>query len=468
MSGRSKPMSRREFLRIAGTAGLGMAAGVALSGCAQPTPSPTPTAPTATPVPPTAAPTIIKPKMLTVWGFQQFMAEVNKYLPEAFMKAGQKHNVQVTVELIPQTDLALAKWAAAVESKNLPDIAIPIDQSYVALYQGLGILEDVSDICGEIAKANDGFYDAGKQATEFGGKYYGVPMALFPWLTYYRRDEFERVGYKVPFDTVDEFLEAALAANDPGRGFYSVGAPMSSADQDGNFIPFAWAFGGGFQNERDELTINTPQNAAALKWYTDLYLKHKVVPPDAIAWDNSSNNTAYLSKLVGVVWNTGSILNSMRTGDRELLEKTVLAPHPKGPAGITGATTGCQAFVIFNTTAYPEEAKKVLMELTTEDAYAQYMVAGGAQFWPTMRKFAGLSFFQDDPWNRQIAQTVLPVAKPVFWPGKSNPVIGEVLAQGVGLIGQAIQRVVVDGWTPEEALKEWADKAAEIEKKYRG
>jgi ABC-type glycerol-3-phosphate transport system substrate-binding protein len=443
MNQTNKKLSRREFLRAAGATGLGLAGAAALGGCVVP-------APTLEPASPTAIPTVVRPKMLTVWGFRQFMEDYNTYLPEALAKAGEKHNVQVTVELIPQTDAALAKWAAAIESGNLPDIAIPIDQSYVSIYQGLGALEDVSDIYEPIGQAGGGFYDMGRETVEFEGKMYGIPMAISPWFTYYRADEFERVGLEAPFDTVDEFVEAAVAANDPERGFYSVGAPMSSADQDGNFIPFAWAFGGGFQNKDNELTINTPENAAALKWYTDLFAEHKVVPPDAVAWDNASNNTAYLSKTVGVAWNPGSILAAMRADDPDLLEKVGIA------------------LVIFNTTQYPEEARKVLAEFASGDSYAGLMVAGGAQLWPSMKDFADLDFFQEDPWNRQIAETVLPAAKPVFWPGKSNPVIGEVLAQGVGLIGAAIQRVVVDGWTPEEALAEWADRAAEIEEKYQG
>jgi multiple sugar transport system substrate-binding protein len=460
MSLTNKKLSRREFLRSAGVAGLGLAGAAALGGCVVPTLTPEPEPP--------AAPAVVRPQMLTVWGFRQFMEDYNVYLPEAFAKAGEKHNVQVTVELIPQTDAALAKWAAAIEAGNLPDIAIPIDQSYVALYQGVGVLEDVSDIYEPIGEAGGGYFDMGRGTVEFGGKPYGIPMALSPWFTYYRTDEFDRVGLRAPFDTVDEFVEAAVAANDPERGFYSVGAPMSSADQDGNFIPFAWAFGGSFQNENNELTINTPENAAALQWYTDLYAKHKVVPPDAVAWDNASNNTAYLSGTTGVVWNPGSILAAMRNDDPELLEKTVLAPHPKGPAGEEGANAVGVALVIFNTTQFPEEARKVLTEFVSGDSYAGLMVASGAQFWPTMKDFADLDFFQEDPWNRQIAETVLPAAKPIFWPGTSNPVIGEALAQGIGLVGAAIQHVVVDGWTPEEALEEWAARAAEIEEKYAG
>src|SRR3989442_5788467 len=72
---------------------------------------------------------------------------------------------------------------------------------------------------------------------------------------------------------------------------------------------------------------------AAVRLIADLFIKHKIIPKGAIAWDNTGNNKAYQSRQVLFVLNPTSIYAYLAESDKELYNTTGLLPVPAGPAG---------------------------------------------------------------------------------------------------------------------------------------
>ena len=77
---------------------------------------------------------------------------------------------------------------------------------------------------------------------------------------------------------------------------------------------------------------------------------------DAVTWDDSGNNKAYLTKAAAMIYNTGSVVAAMRKDDPDLLKNTVITTIPKGPQGrkLLGYIYG---LIIPNTTKNPDLAK---------------------------------------------------------------------------------------------------------------
>ncbi|MCL5024952.1 MAG: extracellular solute-binding protein [Chloroflexi bacterium] len=462
LSGRR--VTRRDFIKAAAVASGLVAASPLLAACAG-----TPQAPAGAPgtaASPAAGAPAGGAKELTVWATKEYMEEHNPYLHKALDEIGAKLNVKITLEDLPQSQATSARWAAAIESKKLPDIA-KLDQGAVANYQGLGILTDVSDVYAELGKEGEGWLPFGDTMVTIQGKQWSIPTGAYPWPLHYRIDKYKAAGYDVPVKTLDDLLAAGQKVNDPKNNFYAFGFQMNRSDAEGNFIGFLWSFGGAWQTKDDKITCNTKENAAALKWVTDLH-KNGLTPPDAVEWDDSGNNTAYLSGRVASVVNTGSIVAKMR-GDKmtDLLENTDLGPIPKGPAGKEVAVAGGLAYCIFNTTKDVDLAKKVVSALFSGSYYENYLKTAAGQFWPPRNKYLKMDFFKQDRWMKAIGERVMPLVQPQYWPGTNHPAIGELLLIENNHMGQAIQRVVVDKWTPEQALDEMQKKADAMVEKYK-
>src|SRR3989442_5526412 len=67
---------------------------------------------------------------------------------------------------------------------------------------------------------------------------------------------------------------------------------------------------------------------AAVRLIADLFIKHKIIPKGAIAWDNTGNNKAYQSRQVIFVLNPTSIYAHLADSDKELYKVTGLLPVP--------------------------------------------------------------------------------------------------------------------------------------------
>lgn len=464
-----KQLTRREFIKLGAVAAGAVAAAPLVSACGGPSTQ----APTAVPkataiptaVPPTAIPTVIPPKKLTVWVWADYMPDHNPYQHKAFDEIGSKVGAKVTVEDLPQSDETAARWAAAIEAKQLPDIA-KIDSGRLADYRSKGLLADVSDIYAEIGKAGGGYVPAVEGFVTHKGKQYGICCAGDPEYMYYRKDKFKEAGYDVPVKSLDELVAAAKKITDPSKNFYGLGLSMRAGDVADTLWAVMWAHGGSWQTKDDQIIINTKENAAAVKWYTDLY-KEGLVPKDTVSWDYPENNTAYLSEQIACTFNAGSILAALRADRKDLLAQTEIGPvPPRDPTGAAGAPLFGWEWVIFNTCKDIDLAKKVLLGMNVGTYYEDFLKSAAGVYWPVQNNYLTMDMFVSDPWAKMIVERVMPVAHAINWPGSNNPTMGELLFN-VAIQGKVCQRIVVDGWTVEKALDELQTEADAIVQKHK-
>jgi multiple sugar transport system substrate-binding protein len=113
------------------------------------------------------------------------------------------------------------------------------------------------------------FQASTREAVELEGGVYGVPLMTERHIVYYRSDVLEEEGVEVP-ETLDDLMAAAETLHRPEENFYGVAIRGGRVPMVTQFSSFLYSFGGDFQDEEGNATIDTPEAIAAYEFYGEL------------------------------------------------------------------------------------------------------------------------------------------------------------------------------------------------------
>jgi ABC-type glycerol-3-phosphate transport system substrate-binding protein len=444
-------ISRRGFLIVAAST----AAVSLLVACGSPAPSPSGGAATAAPA------AVGGRKQLLFWGRQQFLPESNDYLTESVKLAAQKGGFDVNVQLFTNDEHA-QKEVVAMESGVVPDITYTYAP---ALWNQNGYALEVQALYDEIGKSGGGWLDlADGSSRTSAGKRIAVPMNNEPWFLHLRKDKFAEVGITLPFKTWDDMIAGFQKVNKPDQGFYAYDGQMTEADWVGNGLPFMWAYGGRLFSKEGEPTINTPQNLAGVKAYTDLF-KNKLMPPGVVSQKASGNNEAWLSGQVAAVSNTGSIVLAMRKDNKELLANTYLQAFPsQAKPGTFVEAAGSATLVINQKSPNIAEAMQIARTILSPERYPTQLEKAGSYWFPIMKNYLTLPFFTQDEWNKQVTENIAPWTLASTADTGLSPIYDDIT---ISATNDMLQAIVVQGKSVEEGVKILADAAAAAKAKFK-
>jgi len=196
-----------------------------------------------------------------------------------------------------------ARVTSAIQAQTGPDIIMGL-ANWPQLYPTS--LADVSDVTDAIAKAGGGYYDLCKTVATYNGKWIGVPWAVGGGLVAYRKSWLAEVGFDGKFpSTWDEYRTAGQKlkkANHP----YGQTAGHTFGDAPGWWYPYLWSWGGK-EVEADGKTVvlNTKETVESVKFAVALW--KETMDEGGLAWDDSSNNRAFLSGTIAATNNGASI-----------------------------------------------------------------------------------------------------------------------------------------------------------------
>jgi len=243
--------------------------------------------------------------------------------------------IKLTVETINANDLQ-ARITSAIQSGTGADIIMGFN-NWPQLYADS--VADAGDIAEEIGKAQGGYYEVSKVIATVGSKWIGVPWAVGGGLIAYRKSWLEEVGYKSFPEDWDKF-------RDMGKKLKAKGHPIGQTaghtfgDAPGWWYPYLWSWGGK-EVEADGKTValNTKDTVEAVKLAVALW--KETMDEGGLAWDDSSNNRAFLSGSIAATNNGASIyLEAKKKPDAYQTEKGTPmwqdiqhAKIPKGPGG---------------------------------------------------------------------------------------------------------------------------------------
>jgi ABC-type glycerol-3-phosphate transport system substrate-binding protein len=172
----------------------------------------------------------------------------------------------------------------------------------------------------EIGKEQGGYYDMCKTVGTYQGKWIGVPWAVGGGLVVYRKSWLADIGYEQFPVTWDEW-------HDAGKKWKAKGHPIGQAlshsfgDPPGFWYPYLWSWGGK-EVEADGKTValNSKETLESVKFAVPFW--NDCCDPGGLAWDDSSNNRAFLAGTIAATNNGASIyLEAKKKPEVYLTEK---------------------------------------------------------------------------------------------------------------------------------------------------
>ncbi|TAK25376.1 MAG: hypothetical protein EPO26_03100 [Chloroflexota bacterium] len=284
-------------------------------------------APTATPAPSQtvvqAVAALQKPKSnakitgkLQILQNQDFHPDHNAFVRLLLEEWGKAQNWQMDVSYIAGfqggSDLN-QKLVAMVQAGTPPDL---MDHSVSHKQQTfLGVIEDVTALVKENEAAHGKSVVGIQRAAEYDGKWWGVPYYTRAGGYYIRNDWFKDAGVSpdTELNTYNKMRDVALRISDPDKKRWGWGMTVNrSGDGESIVKNLIWAHGGRFQDKTGQLiTLNTAETVAGYEWLKETYIDPKwakALPPGVNAWNDISNNEAFLAGTLGITQNAGTML----------------------------------------------------------------------------------------------------------------------------------------------------------------
>jgi len=373
-------------------------------------------------------------------------------------------NPGIEVQIIPIQEADIGqRIATAMAANDLPDI-VRMGIERVAVFAADGIMdEDAAEAT--IASVGKSDFRAGPLAMVVNpatGKYAAIPYDGWIQAVWYRADMFKEAGLTPPVSWADinaaadalpgtgNLLYALCLGTDPGQNYPHQVFEQVAISND------AWPF-----DEDGNVTMNTPEMIAALRFYTDL---QRAAIPGPQYWRGARE--AYELDQSGMLFYSTYIMDDLVEGSgmegggkiqiavEDLALKTGFAPKMVGPGG--SATYGQLVTLGIMKGADPA-AQKVVQYFLTE-GYVEVLalspfgkipvLASAVEGWKDLSPF--FAYYSSDTLN-QIANGFETMQRWLFRPDYDpveRAVIGDI--EGRLLISQAISNIALEGiMTPE-------------------
>jgi multiple sugar transport system substrate-binding protein len=483
--------SRRRFLATFGVALVGTAALAACAPAATPTAAPAaatkaPEAAKPTEAPKAAEPTkapaaaateapkptaaaAAKPAQgtgkLVAWGQQSFTPEGDALLTQQFADFGKANNVSVEYVIV-ENKMVTQKIAAAIEAKATSDVQMLGGASDVQFYGSKDLLVDLTDIWNVTSKAAGGFFDSVLDVYKSGNKYLGVPFETHSFPLFTRLDLMEKAtGKKEPPKTLDEMYEASkkIAASEK---IAPIGLCVGrTADTTDNFINLMWCDGATYVDKSGKPAIKSDGTLTLLKRYQQ-WFKEKLIPADAIGWDDTGNNNAYQAKQAAFVINPPSPYDWMQKNDKELLDNSTMAAVPAGKGG-SFSIAGSWSWSVFGNSKNVDTAKACINYLMEPDRLQAVYEKIGGRWYPVHKDLQKKEYWTSRP-HFKYYPDLINNGRFYTYPLPAEPNLMQALGEAGQrfVIADMVQSVLVKNKAPEAAVDEAQKAFEEIFKKY--
>jgi multiple sugar transport system substrate-binding protein len=291
--------------------------------------------------------------------------------------------VQMTVT---DADQYATKLQAAVSGNKVPDVFY-IEQANLQSYVASGVLLDITDQVEEAGVDLDNIWEYGVDSYRFDGtlqgtpegRLYGLPKDVGPFAFGYNKTMLEAAGIPLPDPDVplslDEFRDIAKQLTTDTDGDGAVDQWGTGLNVQWNLQSMVWSNGGDWTNEdRTEVTVDTPEFAEALQYFADLTNVDGVTPSASEA----ATLDTYQRWMAGEIgffpvgpWDV-SVYNDL---DFEY----DLIPWPAGSTGESATWVGSLGIGVSATSGNPDAAVQLATYLSADPDAQQTLVDANVQ-----------------------------------------------------------------------------------------
>ena len=439
-------VTRRRFLNVSGagavSAGTGGLAGILASG---------------------RAPAYAQGTTVHWLKWNDFVPAADTYLRRQGIPEAEKAlGIKINMETIGLNDIQ-PRATAAIQARSGADI-IQAFNNHAQLYAES--VADVGAVCEEFGAKQGGFYDIAKANCHDGRRWVAVPYCIIGALIAYRKSWFDEIGVTAFPKTWDEYREA-------GRKLKAKGRPIGQClghtvgDAPAFCYPLLWSFGGKeVEADGKTVVINSKETIESVKFMTAFW--KEAHDEGGLAWDDSSNNRAFLSGTVSATLNGASIyIEALRRPDQyktdsgaQLKTDILHAPLPSGQGGQFGFHP-FQAMMVMGYSRNQKPAMDFLRWFHTAENYEKWFtIQKGFSCGPT-RVWESHKMWDEDPVMSPY-RAAATFGRTQGYAGPANQKSAEVLSKYIisDMYAKAVQ-----GMPADDAVR-WAD--IEIKKIYAG
>jgi len=382
------------------------------------------------------------------WGNPIFMAALQNLVTEFNSTHPEIH---VSFTQLSWGDY-MQKILAAVEAGNPPDISggdSGIAFNMAAQDQAL----DISDLYAEW-EASGALADMTDWATkkwDWNGMHPGITWQFDSRVIYYRKDLFEAAGIAVP-TTWDEWLAAAKALHNPDGGVAGMALPAKQGtyDADQFWMQLVLQAGGGIADADGNLTIDSPENLAALKFEKEMV--DCCTARGTASWSFTEVMRAYEQGQAAMAFGHGGFISDIQRNAPEIFANTGVLPVLIGPGGPEAQhiVSFANPWMIYKQTEHPEEAKVFLRWMMDPQNLRKLYEAEPGNKWPVYKSLLDIPVYQSNELIAEVARQTVENGVDYWYPNNAAAVgIGSM---GTSLTDIIVNPVVTGSRSPEDAL----------------
>jgi multiple sugar transport system substrate-binding protein len=277
----------------------------------------------------------------------------------------------------------------------------------------------------------------------------GLPFGATAGPLIYRKSLIKAAGFdRVPDDHAG-LLDLCQKLQKAGK---PAGFALGNAVGDGNGFAnwLLWSHGAALLDEQGNVTINSKETIAALKYLKQLYPTFIAGTP---SWNDVSNNRAYSSQEISLTANGVSLYFSLKN-DPATAAIAEDSEHQFLPVGLAkGSPMGGLTLnaMVFKHSPYPNAAKAFLQFMMEREQYDPWINANNGYWAHPLAAYGESAVWSSDPKVKIFKNTMANK----YWTGYAGPISaasGAVNADYV--LVQMCASVATDAATPEAAATE--------------
>lgn len=255
---------------------------------------------------------------------------------------------------------------------------------------------DMTDVADYLGKKYGGWVDSAvKYGKGSGNKWIDIPICYSGALINYRVEASKKAGFSTFPDKTDAFLEytkAMKAQGTPG------GFALGHASGDGNtWIHWAlWSHGGQTVDAKDKVIINSPETVKALEYGKAIYGN---MISGVAAWNDSSNNKAFLSGDISWTNNGISIYVAAQNNAKAIAEDMNHAYFPIGPVGKVTELHLMYPILAMTYTKYPQACKSLIAFMMEADQFNPWIQSAKGYLTHCLNAYDKNPIWTSDPKN---------------------------------------------------------------------
>jgi multiple sugar transport system substrate-binding protein len=442
MQGKEQSVSRRDFIKVAGSAAL--AAGVGSSII----------------VPGRAS---AQQKTLKILQWNHFVPGYDKWFNNEYVKEwGNNNDTKVIVDNIGLAGLN-SRAAAEVSAQKGHDLFMflwppPVHEDQVIDHRE--IYEECERKSGKpIDLAIKSTYNPKTK------KFYGFSDSFVPDPINYRRDLWEDVGmFPNSWDDIRVGGRKIKQKHDIPVGI----GLASEIDTNMAMRAIMYAFGSSVHDAEGNPVLKSKQTLEAIKFVKALY--EETMTDEVFTWDASANNRFMLSGKGSLALNAISITRTGENKNIPVTENIWLAKAAEGPVRRIGLEHVMDVYVIWKFAENIEGAKQFLVDYVANFRNG-FMASEFYNFpcfpdtVPDLQKLIAHDSKATPHEKYRVLEDVLDWATNVGYPGHANAAIDEVFSTWV--VSTMFAQAAAGRLTPEEALNQADQEVRRIFKKWR-